>query len=80
MMKNFTLNDDQFEELAKERHCACTNAVKPGCPTAKARSTADRFYHEFEPNSILRFFTYNDITMHGAFRFFFSLAKPAAVG
>jgi hypothetical protein len=33
MMKNFTLNDDQFEELAKARHCARTIAVKPGCPS-----------------------------------------------
>jgi hypothetical protein len=79
MMKNFTLNDDQFEELAKERHCACTNDVNRGVQAAIARSTADRFYHQFEPNSILRFFTYDDITMDGAFRFF-SLAKPAAVG
>jgi len=75
MMKNFTLNDDQFEELAKERHCACTNAVKPGCPTARARSNADRFYHQSSQIA----FSSSSPNGDGAFRFF-SLAKPAAVG
>jgi hypothetical protein len=79
MMKNFTLNDDQFEELAKERHCARTIAVKPGCPSRDSALHCRSVLSPVEANSILRVFTYDDITMDGAFRFF-SLAKPAAVG
>jgi hypothetical protein len=63
MMKNFTLNDDQFEELAKERHCACAIAVKPWCPSRNSALHCRSDLSPVQAKSILRFFTQYDITM-----------------
>jgi len=71
IMKNFTLNNDQFEEFAKERHYARAIAVKPGRPGTRARLPIGSF-------------TGSRKIAHRRFtrwRYpFFSLAKPAAVG